>query len=59
MLLEGPLYRHGKQWRQIVLKFPLFYRSLGSRRPPRRVRAYNSTNNHELNNTPKETRQNI
>ena len=33
MLLEGPLYRHGKQWRQIVLKFPLFYRSLGSRRP--------------------------
>ena len=29
----------------------IFIVKLGSRRPPRRVRAYNSTNNHELNNT--------
>ena len=28
-----------------------FIVNLGGRRPPRRVRAYNSTNNHELNNT--------
>ena len=33
--------------------------NLGGRRPPRRVRAYNSTNNRELNNTCIVLRQNI
>ena len=32
-------------------KFDDFIANLGGRRPPQRVRAYNSTNNHELNNT--------
>ena len=31
-------------------KFDDFIVNLGERRPPRRVRAYNSTNNHELDN---------
>ena len=32
-------------------KFDDFIANLGGRRPPWRVRAYNSTDNHELNNT--------
>ena len=32
-------------------KFDDFIVNLGGRRPPRRVRVYNSTNNHALNNT--------
>ena len=40
-------------------KFDDFIVNLGCRRPPRRVRAYNSTNNQELNNTRLELHHNI
>ena len=40
-------------------KFYDFIANLGGHRPPRRVRAYNSTNNDELDNTLIEPHQGI
>ena len=47
VLCTGMESNGGKSMR----KFDDFIVNLGGRRPPRRVRAYNSTNNKELNNT--------
>ena len=51
MLMKGPFTGGESNGGKSIWKFDDFVANLGGRRPPRRVRAYISTNNHELNNT--------
>ena len=44
---------------QMMKKSDDFIVNLGGRRPPRRVKAYSSTNNHELDNTNIDTRHDV
>ena len=59
LVYPSALYGHGRSFCTCVesnggksmWKFDEFFVNLGGHQPPRGVRAYNSTNNHELDNT--------
>ena len=59
MPMKGSLYRCGSNGGKLMWKFDDFIVNLGDRRPPRKVRAYGSTNNHKLNNTIIEAHQDV
>ena len=65
LVYPSALYAHERSfvpvWKALEASYgensTIFIENLGGRRPPRRVRAYNSTNNHEVNNILKEPHQ--